>query len=95
MWYGVSEALDLLVDVPVIEPAHNLFLEDLIDPAEIDNLPRQGVNGAAEGSLELVVVAVPMGIVAGAKDFTVLLFGPVLAVVAMSCAEPGFASDFD
>jgi len=72
----VAKEIDVRIEILVVALPGDRRLEDLLQLAEIDHIPRDGVGRAGHGHLEDVVVTMPMR--AGAE--AVLLLIPSLAL---------------
>src|SRR5690606_30492761 len=84
---AVGECLDGMVDVLVVEDAHDLGLEEAVEEGEVDGEAGHRVDLASHGHLERVVVAVAVRVVARTEDTAVLLVAPLGAMVAVRGAE--------
>jgi hypothetical protein len=82
----VAELRHLGVEVAVIEPVDHRVGDDPLQRRHVDE-HAIAVRHAAQRDLELVVVAVPVGVVALAEDATVFLVAQLRVVQAVRGAE--------
>ena len=78
---------NLLVEVAVVEGPVDLFLQDAVEVAEVDDHPVLGVGLPFHGDLEGVVVAVARGVGGRAVGLAVPLVGAVAAEEAVGGVE--------
>src|SRR5437867_5915673 len=87
------EKVDVLVQVMVVDRVDELAAEDAVHVLQVHDHSGLGIECAADGDLDDVVVAVVGG--ARAEDLAVLLVAPVVAAQDVRGGERGAAGDAD
>ena len=91
----IAELLCVEVEIFVVEALFYLFLDEVFQVFEIDEVACFRIDFTADFYLQFVIVAVVVGVVAQAENLPVLFVRPGGVVQAMRCIEVGFTENGD
>lgn len=85
----VFEFLRIQVQVFMVKAPLDLLFDDVLEHLQIDQVARHGVYFSADLDLQLIIVAVVIGVIAQPEDLLILLIAPVGIVQPVGGIEVG------